>query len=130
MTEDLISISEASRLIGKSEQTIRRWKRDNKISFVPVQGSRKLFISRAAILSLAGQSSLPIQNTTQSNSQDEAMDILRTYLDDTKRERDELRAEIKSLRHQLQDKQNRIDALERELNGGIRGLLMRKIAGR
>lgn len=123
MDADLISIQEASKLTGKSQQTIRRWKRDGKINFVSIKGEQKAYLSRSSILTLVGQSSNPIQNTVHIDTQADTLNILRSYLEDTKRERDGLRMELKELRLVLEDKQERIVALERELNGGVRGLL-------
>ena len=126
MNTDLISIADAARLIGKSQQTVRRYKRDGRIDFVTVPGDKRSYLSRSAILTLAGQRSQPIESPIQKDIQpdSQALDIMRSHLEDTRKQRDSLVMQVNDLRSQLQDKQRRIEALERELNGGVvRGLL-------
>lgn len=121
--DDLITLKDASLLTGKSEQSIRRWKRDGKIEFISQNGDKRAYVSRSSILTLVGQMSQPVQGTVHLNSQDQAIDIMKAYLADVRYERDELRAEAKMLRELIQDKEQRIQALEQELNKGFRGFL-------
>lgn len=125
MEQELITIAEASKLIGKSQQTIRRWKTQGKLEFEKQSGDTKAYLNRGKLLAVAGLLITPPQMTKPpaQNEEPEAMKVLKEYLSDTKAERDRLQSEVNRLRSELQDKQTRINALETELNGGFRGLL-------
>ena len=145
--EELVSLTEAAQIAGKSPRTIRRWisrgilpavrsghSRTSPVRVPKTQLRAYLATSvRTDDQNVIGQVSKAVTPSVP-NSED---DVLRELLEEVKGERDRLWAQVerleasrrdleddkRDLRRSLEDSRERITALERELNSGVKGLL-------
>jgi len=144
---DLLPLADAARSIGKSVDTLRRWKRAGLLAFHGPDEQGRALVQRAALLLAAqghardtapmrpprGQKA-PVASPPAivgAAAQGE-LAAVRETLAEVRAERDELKAQrtrlqsdVDELRRLLEDSRQRVAALERELNGGVRGLLKR-----
>lgn len=134
--DELLTLAAAAKRIGRSVDTLRRWRRDGVLAFeAPDEAGRVRVRARALLLAAAGHArdTQPTRAPTPAQAprtQAGELDAVRAHLADTQRERDTLRAEVERLRHELASTRaelgtfrERVAALETELNGGVRGLL-------
>jgi len=144
MTEDeVVAVQEAARRLGRTVDTLRRWRRSGVIAFE--QGTdekgRALVRMGPLLAAAAGHAKetrprpslgqTPTHAPVPAAGQGE-LDAVRAHLAEVRAERDELKAQrtrlqadVDELRRLLEDSRQRVAALERELNGGVRGLLQR-----
>ena len=143
---DLISQAEAARLVGRTVDTLRRWRRDRGLrTWRDPHPTAPTMVSKAEVLALAGQVSPPAKVgdeghgrvvPTGQGSADVALamqahiDTLQRHVDALQAQRDglldrveQLRSDNKHLDRQASDLQRRVDALERELASPVRALL-------
>ena len=133
---DPIDQDEAARLAGRSRETIRRWRRDQRLTSRLENGV--VVVSRARVLAiardLAAQGQVGGESRQPPRSPTPHVDDLRGVITDLREQRDRacaradrLERDLAGVRRQLADKDERVAALERELNGGVRGLLARRV---
>lgn len=131
MTEDeIVTLRVAAKRIGRTVDTLRRWRRDGLLEFEehPDRMGRAL-VSMGALLAVASRhakETRPAPNTRAGASpgtSDEALAAVRAHLADALAQRDSLTAELKQARSELAATRERLLAVERELNGGVRGFL-------
>lgn len=142
MTEDeLLTLAQASKLVGRSIDSLRRWRRDGILVFEGEDAKGRALVRRQALL-LAAQShakdtaSTPPQTRAHTQAGSEALEAVRAHLADVQGERDRwqgeaerLRTELLSERTMLADMKAKLAAIEKEMNGGVRGLLLRRFRG-
>lgn len=146
MSTDLVTVKEAARLVGKSEDTIKRWVRSKRLEAVregsgptaPVLVSKgaALAVARDAVQGASGGARAPVGRRAPGGSAGE-LAAVQEHLADVQRERDDLlaqrdglrrelaeaRHELASVRGELVDARKRLAVVEKELAGGVRGLL-------
>ena len=147
--QDLITLKEAAKLTGKAEHSLRRWKREKGLKdWRDTKDARApSLVSRAEVTAIAVQvASTAVVDTTRKGtggqvSAQAVATVLREHLHTLERDVEDLRvqrdatarrlvdreAELAMVRAELVDTRKRVDALERELNGGVRGLLVRAL---
>jgi len=143
---DLLPLAEAARFVGKSVDTLRRWKRSGLLAFEgPDEQGRALVQKSALLLAAQGHArdtaptrvqrlsvASPLPTSIVASAVQGELDAVRAHLAEVRAERDELKAhrarlqsDVDELRRLLEDSRQRVAALEKELNGGMRGLLKR-----
>lgn len=127
MPDDLIPLKEASKLIGRSVDTLRRWKRQGTIDFHQNPDDKsKLYVSRGAVLQATSVKVAPVEPVpavAPAATKSAELDAIKAHLEDVRTERDSWKTEVKRLQVELTDVRTRLATVERELNGGVRGLL-------
>jgi hypothetical protein len=142
--EDPVTLRDGAALVGKSTDTLRRWRREGKLEFRYVGNKKTALISRAQLLLVAAaqveedpsRADAPHEELHTELPVDPLVEELRAsvrrleaQIEDTCQQRDHFRAETLELRAQLLDRDRRIVALEGQLHGGIRGLLRGAVTG-
>ena len=130
---ELINIKQAVLRTGRSERTIRRWLANGKLEPHEQKGKRKKILVDAQALVMVAAEMMPLKKKdTVKHDTKGVTEALRDHLHDTRRQRDAFEFELKQCRQQLDElsgtlsqKQERIAALEKVINGGVRGLLRR-----
>lgn len=138
----VIGIKEATRLSGKSERTIRRWIREGRLNDLRKPDDRRspVKINRLELRRILTDMTAPIDRPSISVSasgggvDSAAVKAMQAHLatlegtvNDLRAERDRLRGDVSDLRRDLAERDQRIRALEKELNGPHRGLLTRVV---
>ena len=133
-----ITLAKAARLVGKSADTLRRWKRAGLISFEQEQGDDgrvRTMVTRGEVLQAASvhaRDTSPTKSTAKAREKQESGELaavrkhlamVENVLSDVQADRDHWRDQATRTQKQLEDTQTRLTAVERELNGGVRGLL-------
>ena len=131
---DMLTVKEAAEISGRGERTIRRWMADKRLTVQRAEGDKRgtVLLSRQDVIDVASSlTPLPKKKPIKAACK-EVVTVLRDHLDDAIHQRDEyqfqvkhLRVEIEDLRQVIDGKQAKIQALEKEINGGVRGLLRR-----
>lgn len=129
MVMKLITIKEATKISGKSPQTLKRWveqkiiKKHKREAYhnAPIlidELELKAHLSRLT-------PSLKEHDMTLIESLNHQIELLKNNLEDIKTERNFLRSEVHQLKSELADARKKIDALNVELIGrtGVKGLL-------
>ena len=141
---DLVTLREASLLTGRSARTIRRWRDEGKLrtwaaregaGAPPVVSRAELdTVAATAAVAATAPRALGGQRTrttaAAATGWERAVDALRHERDDLvaqrdglRRERDDARGEAARLAAEVSELRRRLEAVERELAGGVRGLL-------
>lgn len=131
---DMMTIKEAADFTGRGERTIRRWMAGDRLTVQRIEGDKrgKVLLSRQEVIDVASEMTPMPKKRSTKHDMKLVTEALRDHLDDTRRQRDAFdfelkgcRQELEELRRELTQKQKRIEALELELNSGVRGLLRR-----
>jgi len=137
--ERLITLKEAATIAQRSISTIRTWIRAGKLQDMRQAGDRvsPVMVSHSELLVLCSKqrqmrSGAPISNTQPEliANNTALVETLKAQIDDLKRDKAELRSELSFVRKDLESARERIAALEREMNGGVRGLIRSAIFGK
>ena len=143
MADELVTVKEAARLTGKSPDTVKRWIKAGKLKATQTGASDNapVMVRRADALALVRalaaaprhhRDVVPVP-AERAHADDGALHgALQAHLADVVRQRDALErrlaerdGEVAGLRLELADARRRLEAVERELRGGVRGLLTR-----
>lgn len=144
---DLVTLKEAMALTGKSKATIRRWRdlkgledhRDSGSRTAPSLFSKRQLLAVAGLVTAGSMvdtqnehSEYPIwrPNDHQSEYVSGEVQVLRDWLADVKKEYEETKAELKQTRYMVTELERKNKALNDELNRGVAGLLVGKVARR
>jgi hypothetical protein len=145
---ELLPLAAAAKLVGKSVDTLRRWKRDGLLAFEGPDAQGRALVNRSALL-LAAQghardtaptrvqtTAWPLPPSIGAAAVQGELDAVRRHLASVEAERDRALAErdralgeAKEARTELREARARLQAVEKELNGGVRGLLKRSFFG-
>jgi DNA-binding transcriptional MerR regulator len=147
---ELLPLAAAAKLVGKSVDTLRRWKRDGLLAFEGPDAQGRALVNRSALL-LAAQGHArdtaptrvqrpsgapPLPTSIVASAVQGELEAVRAHLAEVRAERDELKAhrarlqsDVDELRRLLDDSRLRVSSLEKELNRGVRGLLKRTFMG-
>jgi len=127
---DLLTVKEAAVRAERSISTIKRWMRSGKLK-KRRKGKGKtapVYISSHE-LSMLTMDQTPARaanratNQAPNQAQAELVDILKEQIADLRRDKASLQDDMRTTRKLLDESRERIAALERQLNGGVRGLL-------
>jgi transposase-like protein len=137
MAEDeVVAVQEAARRIGRTVDTLRRWRRSGVIAFeqgtdekgralvrmgpllAAAAGHAKETRPRASLAQTPTHAPVPVVTAAE-------LAAVRAHLAEVQRDKGRLETEVAELRRLLADSRERVAVLERELNGGVRGLLKR-----
>lgn len=147
MSEKVVTLKQAAQAAGRSVDTVRRWVNAGKVKRAkgPADSTRPnstIYVRLGDVLNAArlgvpegaapvseGLGMPTMQPTQNAYADNEAVNRLighlEASLEDMRRARDSLQADVAALRATVADRDRRIQALERELNKGVRGLLRR-----
>ena len=145
MGTEMVTLREAAKLTGKSLDTLRRWIRAGHVEAehagdspsAPVLVQRASLLAYAATIGGTPVGAASIARAGAKGVPSSVLAAVQSHLHTLERERDDLvaqrdglrreladtRTELAAARAELAEKSKRLDAVERELAGGVRGLL-------
>ncbi len=138
--DEVVSVQDAARRIGRTVDTLRRWRRAGVIAFEPGtdEKGRALVRMGPLLAAAAGHAKetrprAPLAQTPApalppsigAAAVQGELDAVRRHLASVEAERDRALAEAKEARTELREARARLQSVEKELNGGVRGLLKR-----
>jgi len=136
---DLLPLADAARSIGKSVDTLRRWKRARRLAFHGPDEQGRALVQKSALL-LAAQGHArdtaptrvqrapvvsPLPTSIFAAAAPEELDAVKRHLASVEAERDRALGEVQGARTELREARARLEAVDKKLTGGARGLLKR-----